>query len=93
MKIKLKRGSGAPNVARQLGNKVERESEPDFLVLSEAAEYMRVSTATLYKLALARKVPCTRVGRKYIFSRDRLAEWLSANIDAEYAMSSTPSAR
>lgn len=42
----------------------------------EAASYCRVSRSKMYELAQSGKVPCKRVGDKYIFFRDGLDKWL-----------------
>jgi excisionase family DNA binding protein len=50
----------------------------DVLTASEAAEYLRVSRKTLYRLVAAGKVPGQRVGRSWRFRREDLVAFLRA---------------
>jgi excisionase family DNA binding protein len=52
------------------------ESIPDVLTIDEAAQYLRISKSSLYKLAQERKIPCQKVGRHWRFSRIALGAWL-----------------
>jgi excisionase family DNA binding protein len=46
-----------------------------WLKIKEAADYARLGQRTIEK-ALARDLPCVRVGRRVVINRDRLDEWM-----------------
>ena len=50
---------------------------PEVLTAKEAAAYLRMASATLYRLAAAGEIPAIRIGRVWRFSRRLLDEWLS----------------
>jgi excisionase family DNA binding protein len=58
---------------------------PDVLTLREAAAYLRLSERSLYELARARRVPAAQLGGKWLFPRERLERWLSAQADGPEA--------
>lgn len=51
------------------------------LTLPEAARLLRLSERTLYELARTRKVPCARIGGKWLFERALLEAWLRKHTD------------
>lgn len=63
-----------------------QEEEPDVLVLTEAAKYLRVSPSLLYRMARERSVPCTKLGRRYVFTRDALTKWLQDSMNSTVAL-------
>jgi excisionase family DNA binding protein len=52
--------------------------EPSVTTLSavEAADLVGVSKQTLYSAARRGEVPCRRVGRRFVFVREVLVDWL-----------------
>ena len=52
------------------------EELPKILTVAEAAQYLRLSVATVYRLAQAGEVPAVRVGRQWRVQRGLLDEWL-----------------
>lgn len=48
----------------------------EVLVASEAAEYLRLTTAALYELTRRRQIPFVQIGRRYRYLRPQLDEWL-----------------
>jgi len=50
---------------------------PDVLTANEVAQYLRLSAATVCRLAQAGEVPAVRVGRQWRFQRGLLDEWLN----------------
>ena len=46
------------------------------LTTQEAAKLLRVSVLTLRKTIQERKLPAHRMGRKYMFLKSELIEWL-----------------
>ena len=46
------------------------------MTVKETAAYLRVSTATVYKLARSGDMPAARIGRSWRFRRDLIDAWL-----------------
>ncbi|MBM3321643.1 MAG: helix-turn-helix domain-containing protein [Candidatus Eisenbacteria bacterium] len=46
----------------------------EILDVAAAAKYLRITRATLYKLAKEKKVPGLKIGGQWRFSKDRLDE-------------------
>ena len=53
---------------------------PDFCSLEEFARLFRVSRATAYRMAERGQVPCLRIGRRVIVSREHLRQWVDESI-------------
>jgi excisionase family DNA binding protein len=53
-----------------------QEREP-FLTVAEAADAMRVSTATVYRLVKVREIPAVRFGRSYRISGRAMNEYIA----------------
>ena len=49
---------------------------PDFFSVSEFSAVFGVSRATAYRMAEQGKLPCLRIGRRVILSRDHLKQWV-----------------
>ena len=54
------------------------EQMPRLMITSEVATYLKVSTATVYRLVRSKQIPASKVGRQLRFRRDKIDEWLSA---------------
>jgi len=55
-----------------------------YLSIKEAAEFMRMSKWTLYKLSARRELPITKVGTRVIISKAALIAYLeSKRVDTE----------
>ena len=51
--------------------------EPDeILTVPEVAAYLRLSEATVYRLARSGEAPARRIGRSWRFSRAAIQQWL-----------------
>ena len=57
----------------------------DFLTKDEAAEFLRVNVRTLGEWVQRGEVPAAKVGRRLVFSRAQLADWLRDKAKAEQA--------
>ena len=51
--------------------------EQTVITAQAAAELLSISVQTLYKHAAAGRVPAKRLGGRWIFVREQLAEWLA----------------
>ena len=47
--------------------------------VSELAQYIGVSKSKIYKLIKEKKVPASRIGRQYKFSKQLIDAWLKEN--------------
>ncbi len=54
------------------------KEKSDILTLKEVAGYMRVNTATIYRLVRTGKIPAFRVGNRWRFRRSSIDEWLNS---------------
>lgn len=52
------------------------------MTADEVADELRVGRATVYRMAIAKKIPARKVGRQWRFSRARLKEWLAGGAEA-----------
>jgi excisionase family DNA binding protein len=50
---------------------------PDYLTLQEVADYLRVNTKTIYRLLETGRIPATKVGHQWRFSKSAIDEWLN----------------
>ena len=50
---------------------------PEILDVEGAATLLAVSSSTIYSLARQGKIPATRVGREWRFSRANLIQWVA----------------
>lgn len=46
------------------------------ITADEAAQLLGIHRQSLYEAARRREIPCGRVGRRFIFAREHLIEWL-----------------
>ena len=46
------------------------------MTVREVAAYLKLSEATVYKWAKAKKIPAMRIGRNWRFQRQAVEEWL-----------------
>jgi excisionase family DNA binding protein len=53
------------------------EHFPQIMNVHELADYLRVSRATIYRLAQAGKIPCGKVGRTWRFRKETIDSWIS----------------
>lgn len=56
---------------------------PDFCTPADLSEVFPVSKATLYRMAGQGRLPCIRLGRRVIISREHLKRWIDREIGAE----------
>lgn len=53
----------------------------EVLTLEELAEYLKLSTSTVYKLVGEGKIPGNKIGRHWRFSRKAIDSWLQKRSD------------
>jgi len=47
-----------------------------WLTLEQIAEYLQMSTSSIYKMAQAGKIPAYKVGRQWRFKKDEVDRWV-----------------
>jgi len=52
------------------------EEFPEIMTIGEAAQYLRISRSSLYKVAQEGRIPCQKVGRHWRFRKQALDRWL-----------------
>jgi len=53
------------------------------MTTSEDAGYLRISTASIYRLFKMNEIPASKIGRQLRFRKDVIDEWLSRK-ESEY---------
>ena len=51
----------------------------EYLNLTELSEYLHLSKSTVYKKTSARLIPFSKTGKKLIFKKEAIDEWLEQN--------------
>jgi excisionase family DNA binding protein len=51
----------------------------EILTLAEASRYLKVTKATIYRLAQQGKMPAFKVGKIWRFKRNKIEAWLESN--------------
>ena len=59
---------------------VSLDELPDFCTLEEFSKVFRVSRATAYRMAARGNIPCLRVGRRVIVSKEHLLRWIDGSV-------------
>jgi excisionase family DNA binding protein len=62
------------------GNTKQNNTPIDkWLTLEQIAEYLQMSTSSIYKMAQAGKIPAYKVGRQWRFKREEIDKWVEKN--------------
>ena len=48
----------------------------EIMTMDELAEYLKISKSTLYKLAVERKLPGQKIGKRWRFHKDAVDAWV-----------------
>ena len=51
-------------------------AQDEILTSREAAEFLKISVLTLHKALKSQDLPSHKLGRKYVFLRSEILEWL-----------------
>jgi excisionase family DNA binding protein len=60
----------------RLAEVIMPNSLPEIMTIGEAAQYLRISLSSLYKLAQNGKIPCQKVGKHWRFRKEAIDRWL-----------------
>ncbi len=55
------------------------DAVPRLMTAQEVAEMLRVPRSTVYELARSRRIPFIKVGRRTLFARQTLLEWIATH--------------
>lgn len=50
-----------------------------WLTLEQVAEYLQISTSSIYKMAQVGRIPACKVGRQWRFKRQQIDRWVQGN--------------
>ena len=51
------------------------EADNEILTVDEVAAYLKLSEATIYRMAKTGRIPAKRIGRSWRFSKELIDEW------------------
>jgi excisionase family DNA binding protein len=57
-------------------NKQSELNMDKWLTLEQIAEYLQISTSSIYKMAQSAKIPAYKVGRQWRFKREEIDTWV-----------------
>jgi excisionase family DNA binding protein len=57
------------------------KDQSEIMTIAEVAEYLKIPTSSVYKLAQEGKIPSQKVGRHWRFHRPTLINWVSRGFD------------
>ena len=56
---------------------------PELCVMSDLERVLPISRATAYRMAQQGIIPCIRIGRRFIFSREHIKRWIEQSMTGE----------
>jgi excisionase family DNA binding protein/YgiT-type zinc finger domain-containing protein len=65
----------------------DAEPAPEIMNIEEVADLLRISTQTVYTLARNGKLPATKIGREWRFSRFKIMDLINSNTSGEESAS------
>lgn len=60
--------------------KLPERAEKEIMDVKELAQYLRIGKSKIYALIRQKKIPASRIGRQYRFSKDVIDAWLKERI-------------
>ncbi len=58
------------------GNNKQNNTMERWLTLEQIAEYLQMSTSSIYKMAQKGKIPAYKVGRQWRFRKEEIDKWI-----------------
>lgn len=68
---------------------MENKNEKQVMDIKELAEYLGIGKSTIYNLIKKKKIPASKIGKQYRFSKDVVDSWLKDKIITKRESSST----
>ncbi len=62
---------------------ISLEDLPDFFTLADLSLVFGISKATAYRMADQGRIPCIRLGKRIILSKNHLRQWIDSEIGFE----------
>ena len=59
--------------------KLEKQMTDTWLTVKEVAQYLKLSTDLIYKLAQQGRIPASKVGAAWRFKKEKIDRWMDAN--------------
>lgn len=56
---------------------------PELCDMADLEGILPISRSTAYRMAQRGVIPCLRIGRRFVFSREHLRTWIEENITGE----------
>jgi len=53
--------------------------EKEIMTFKQVAEYLQMSTSSIYKMAQTGKIPAYKVGRQWRFKKEEIDAWVKKN--------------
>lgn len=77
-----------------LSSPAQKEPEKDVMLMDEAIEFLKgngrpASKNTIYKESSLGWIPCERVGKRLVFSRERLSSWIAEGMPKQILQDAT----
>ena len=69
--------AASAQIGAQLVTSHPLDPMPILMTAQEAAELLRIPRSTVYELARSRRIPFIKVGRRTLFARQTLLEWIA----------------
>lgn len=67
-------------IAQEVEDRLKTETPPaplpDRITMTEAIELTGLTRSSLYKLTMEKKIPFSKFGKRLIFSREELGQWI-----------------
>jgi excisionase family DNA binding protein len=60
-------------------NKQRKFSMDKWVTLEQIADYLQISTSSIYKMVQAGRIPAYKVGRQWRFKKQEIDEWVESN--------------
>ena len=60
-------------------NKQRKFSMDKWVTLEQIADYLQISTSSIYKMVQAGRIPAYKVGRQWRFKKQEIDEWVQRN--------------
>lgn len=57
-------------------NQIAATSDEGFINFKQACEYLKLSRSTMYKLNMNNELPVHKKGKRLLFKKSELAEWI-----------------
>jgi len=67
-------------------NKQSELNMDKWLTLEQIAEYLQMSTSSIYKMAQASKIPAYKVGRQWRFKKEEIDKWVEKQNPKRYRL-------